>query len=53
MAGQINEQFIKAISIVNPTLPWYLGLITKRKKNPSPAIRAFTDYFAGELPFKR
>lgn len=51
MTNQVNSDCIKAIRIINPTLPWHLGLVTKRKKNPSPAIRAFSEYISHNFPF--
>lgn len=50
IAKKIDQDLIKAIPIVNPSLPWNLGIISKKKKYPSPAVREFIQYISAELP---
>ncbi|MFF2447010.1 LysR family transcriptional regulator [Neobacillus sp. NPDC058068] len=47
---KVNQDLIKTIPIVNPTLPWKLGFISKKKKYASPAVREFIQYISAELP---
>ena len=48
---KVDQDLIKAIPIVNPSFPWNLGLITKKKRHASPAVREFIKYISAELPF--
>ncbi|MGK7379196.1 LysR family transcriptional regulator [Planococcus sp. 1R117A] len=48
---KFDPELIKAIPIVNPTFPWKLGLISKKKKKPSPAVREFIHYLSDNAPF--
>lgn len=48
---KIDQDLIKAIPIDNPGLPWNLGLISKKKKHASPAVREFIQYISAKLPF--
>ncbi|MCM3694024.1 hypothetical protein M3189_22305 [Neobacillus niacini] len=50
IANIVGQDFIKSIQIVNPTFPWNLGFISKKKKYASPAVREFIQYISGELP---
>ncbi|MEH7416483.1 LysR family transcriptional regulator [Neobacillus drentensis] len=50
IAGKVDRDLIKAIPIVNPSFPWNLGLIFKKKKYASPAVREFIQYISTELP---
>ncbi|RID83635.1 LysR family transcriptional regulator [Peribacillus asahii] len=50
MAKKVDQDLIKAIPIDNPSLPWDLGLISKKKKHISPAVREFIKYISAELP---
>lgn len=52
LAKKFDEDVIKAIPIVNPTFPWKLGLISKKKKHPSPAVREFIQYISANAPFE-
>lgn len=45
----INNELIKAIPIVNPKIPWNLGLITKKRKHATPAVREFIKYISAEI----
>ena len=47
---KVDQDLIKAIPIVNPSFPWNLGLITKKKRHASPAVREFIEYISAELP---
>jgi DNA-binding transcriptional LysR family regulator len=49
--NKINQDLIKAIPIDNPVFPWNLGLISKKKKQASPAVREFIKYISAEIPF--
>lgn len=51
MANKVDQNLIKAVHIDNPTLPWNLGLISKKKKHASPAVREFLQYISAKLPF--
>ncbi|PEJ36352.1 LysR family transcriptional regulator [Peribacillus butanolivorans] len=51
IAKKFDQDLIKAIPIDNPRLPWNLGLISKKKKHPSPAVREFIQYISADLPF--
>lgn len=52
IAKKVAQDLIKAIPIVNPSLPWNLGLISKKKKYASPAVREFIQYISAKLPYK-
>lgn len=52
MSNKVDQSLIKALPIVNPSLPWNLGLISKRKKRASPAVREFLHFISAKLPFK-
>lgn len=47
---KIQNDLIKSIPIVNPIFPWELGLISKKKKRASPAVREFIKYISDESP---
>jgi DNA-binding transcriptional LysR family regulator len=49
---KVDQDLIKEISIVNPSVPWNLGLISKKRKHASPAIREFIQYISAQLPIK-
>ncbi|MGW6298860.1 LysR family transcriptional regulator [Peribacillus butanolivorans] len=51
IAKKFDQDLIKAIPIDNPRFPWNLGLISKKKKHPSPAVREFIQYISADLPF--
>lgn len=48
ISKQIDQNLIKAIPIVNPSLPWNLGFISKKKRYASPAVREFIKYISAE-----
>ncbi len=48
MAKKVDQDLIKVIPIVNPIIPWNLGLISKTKKHASPAVREFIRYISAE-----
>jgi DNA-binding transcriptional LysR family regulator len=50
IAKRVDEDLIKAIPIVNPSVPWNLGFISKTKKYASPAVREFIKYISAEKP---
>jgi DNA-binding transcriptional LysR family regulator len=52
IAQKVDQDLIKTIPIVHPSLPWNLGIISKKKKYPSPAVREFIQYISAELPTK-
>ncbi|MDR7078596.1 DNA-binding transcriptional LysR family regulator [Neobacillus niacini] len=49
---KVDQDLIKAIPIVNPSVPWNLGFISKKKKYASPAVREFIQYISAEIPFQ-
>lgn len=51
IAKKFDQELIKAVSIVNPKFPWKLGLISKKQKHPSPAVREFIQYVSANAPF--
>ena len=51
IVNKIDQDLIKAIPIDNPIFPWNLGLISKKKKHASPAVREFIKYISSEFPF--
>lgn len=51
IAKKVNQDLIKVISIENPSIPWNLGFISKKRKHASPAVREFIKYISAELPF--
>ncbi|MGX9136110.1 LysR family transcriptional regulator [Rummeliibacillus sp. JY-2-4R] len=48
MAKKVDQNLIKVIPIVNPSIPWNLGLISKKKKHASPAVQEFIKYVSAE-----
>ncbi|MDM5332168.1 LysR family transcriptional regulator [Ureibacillus composti] len=50
IANIVDHEFIKAVQIVNPTFPWNLGFISKKKKYASPAVREFIQYISNITP---
>ena len=52
METKVDHKLIRSISIVNPKLPWNLGLHSNKKKNPSPAVRAFLKFMEEKLPYE-
>ena len=52
IAKKVDQDLIKAIPIVNPSIPWNLGFISKKKKYASPAVREFIQYISAELPLE-
>ena len=52
IAKKVDQDLIKAIPIDNPSFPWNLGCISKKKKYASPAVREFIQYISAELPFQ-
>ncbi|WKA55372.1 LysR family transcriptional regulator [Planococcus shixiaomingii] len=48
---KFDQDLIKAIPFENPSFPWKLGLISKKKKHPSPAVREFIKYVSAQSPF--
>ncbi|RKQ14428.1 LysR family transcriptional regulator [Ureibacillus endophyticus] len=52
MENKVDQTIIKSVHIENPTLPWNLGLISKKKKRPSPAVRQFLQFISPKLPFE-
>ena len=50
IAKKVDQDLIKAIPF-QPSFPWNLGIISKKKKHPSPAVREFIQYISAELPF--
>ena len=50
IAKKVDQDLIKAIPF-NPSFPWNLGIISKKKKHASPAVREFIQYISAELPF--
>ncbi|MDM5326308.1 LysR family transcriptional regulator [Neobacillus sp. CF12] len=52
IAKKMNQDLIKVISIENPTIPWHLGFISKKRKQASPAVREFIQYISAQLPIK-
>lgn len=52
IAKKVNQELIKVISIDNPSLPWNLGFISKKRKHASPAVREFIQYISAQLPIK-
>jgi DNA-binding transcriptional LysR family regulator len=51
IAKKVNQDLIKVVSIENPSIPWSLGFISKKRKHMSPAVREFIKYISAELPF--
>lgn len=49
---KVDHEFIKSIPFENPGIPWNLGLISKKKKHHSPAVREFIRYLSAKLPFE-
>lgn len=45
----VNPNLIKSIRIVNPKFPWLLGLISKKQKHTSPAVREFIEYTSTQM----
>ncbi|MDX8345389.1 LysR family transcriptional regulator [Rossellomorea sp. YZS02] len=41
ISKKVNQDVVKAIPIINPTVPWNLGLITKKGRYESYAVREF------------
>ncbi|WP_043932649.1 LysR family transcriptional regulator [Bacillus sp. EB01] len=52
IAKKMDQDLIKVISIDNPSLPWNLGMISKKRKHASPAVREFIQYISAQLPIK-
>ncbi|MFJ5761941.1 LysR substrate-binding domain-containing protein [Neobacillus sp. NPDC093182] len=52
IAKKMNQDLIKVISIKNPSIPWNLGFISKKRKHASPAVREFIQYISAQLPIK-
>ena len=52
IAKKVDQDLIKAISIDNPSFPWNLGFISKKRKHASPAVREFIQYISAQLPIK-
>lgn len=50
MNKKIDQNLIKAIPIANSNLSWKLGLISKKKKHASPAVREFIKYISANTP---
>ncbi|MFD4819855.1 LysR family transcriptional regulator [Peribacillus butanolivorans] len=50
IAKKVDQDLIKAIPIVNPSFPWKLGFISKKKNYASHAVREFIRYISGEFP---
>jgi DNA-binding transcriptional LysR family regulator len=48
IAKKVNQDLIKVISIENPSIPWSLGFISKKRKHMSPAVREFIKYISAE-----
>lgn len=48
IANKVDEELIKAIPF-DPSFPWNLGIISKKKKHASPAVREFIKYISVEL----
>ncbi|WP_160725335.1 LysR family transcriptional regulator [Bacillus sp. USDA818B3_A] len=44
MAKKVDQDLIKVIPIINPSFPWNLGLISKKQKHNSPAVREFIQF---------
>lgn len=49
-AKKMDQDLIKVVSIINPSFPWNLGLITKKRKHASPAVRELIQYISAQLP---
>ncbi|CAM5194963.1 DNA-binding transcriptional LysR family regulator OS=Ureibacillus acetophenoni OX=614649 GN=SAMN05877842_11375 PE=3 SV=1 [Ureibacillus acetophenoni] len=45
---KLDQNLFKAVPLINPTLPWKIGLISKKKSHTSPAVREFINYFTAE-----
>ncbi|BCB06042.1 LysR family transcriptional regulator [Bacillus sp. KH172YL63] len=41
ISNKVDQSVVKAIPIVNPTMPWNLGIITKKGRYVSHAVREF------------
>jgi DNA-binding transcriptional LysR family regulator len=52
IAKKMNQDVIKVVSIENPSVPWHLGFISKKRKHASPAVREFIQYVSAQLPIK-
>ncbi|WP_423802596.1 LysR family transcriptional regulator [Neobacillus sp. SAB-20_R2A] len=52
IAKKVDQDLIKVIPIDNPSFPWNLGLISKKRKHASPAVREFIQYISAQLPIK-
>jgi DNA-binding transcriptional LysR family regulator len=52
LAQKIDYELVKAIPFEHPSIPWNLGLITKRKKHHPPAVREFVQHISAKLPFE-
>lgn len=51
ITNKVSHDPIKPIRIINPTLPWDLGIITNKKKKISPAVSTFIDYLITHKQF--
>ena len=51
IAKKVDQDLIKAIPF-NPSFPWNLGIISKKRKHISPAVREFIQYISAKLPFQ-
>jgi DNA-binding transcriptional LysR family regulator len=49
IAKKVDQDLIKAIPF-HPSFPWNLGIISKKKKHASPAVREFIRYISAESP---
>jgi DNA-binding transcriptional LysR family regulator len=52
IAKKMDQDLIKMVSIDNPIFPWHLGLISKKRKHASPAVREFIQYISANIPLK-
>ncbi|MFB9989951.1 LysR family transcriptional regulator [Bacillus benzoevorans] len=47
VVNKVDQDLIKAIPF-HPSFPWNLGIISKKKKHASPAVREFIKYISAE-----